>query len=858
MSIFLDTSRRRKIYFRGITAFFLFILLGSLIVFFFGLSFSTSTSSPLNYAEAAERYHYYYSAANDKKIALTIDDGPTPVANEQMRAVLESTKTPATFFFIGEKALIHPDLVKTTSDEGFSVESHSFTHSYSTHNSYQRLAFELHSTGYLLSQITGKKAELYRPPYLLGIGIDPTINPYIKPPQDLLWVLETGYLPVGSDIDPKDWIATSTEAVITGLVKALHDTPNGHIVLLHEDLNTAKSIRAVVEYLQDHGYTIVPLQDLISPPTSIALAATLKAGDTDKTTNGDVSRLQWFLYKEKYLDPYQLTGVFDEQTTLALSNFQIENKLVNESNPNPAIVGIAGPATRAAIQTISAETAATVGASAVVHAPTLLERMASVVVAGLRDTYVYVFPAFHQWLVVMIFVTLLLVLGRSLGLVSLILYEKVKQKKSILQSDGQMGVSILIPAYNEQENIAATVESVIRTSYPRREIIVIDDGSKDNTSAEVESVIRAYPNDQVRLVRTENGGKARALNVGISNAQYEIIVVLDADAVLDKDAIWHFTKHFVDDSVGAVAGKVRTTGSSTLLDLFQTLEYAVGQNIDKRAFSTVGAVGVVPGPAGAWRKSTILELGGFSTDTLVEDQDMTLTVLRSGARVVYEDDAVAYTETPHTVKNFLKQRFRWVYGTMQCFWKHKAAYAEPHGTVMSLVVLPNIFIFNIILPLIYPFADSALLFGLFLGDWRSLILPFLLFTGFDVVYAMWGVWREKDAWKLLLVVPLQRIVYRQLLYYSVMKGVVRAVEGTGSSWNKFTKKGETKRFFFTSIVVPVPSSLSAVGLTDETQVEQLPQLLTEAATMSENPSPSWTPNILASVFEEPSSYNKKQ
>jgi cellulose synthase/poly-beta-1,6-N-acetylglucosamine synthase-like glycosyltransferase len=109
---------------------------------------------------------------------------------------------------------------------------------------------------------------------------------------------------------------------------------------------------------------------------------------------------------------------------------------------------------------------------------------------------------------------------------------------------------------------------------------------------------------------------------------------------------------FENEEVGAVAGKVRTTGSSTLLDLFQTLEYAVGQNIDKRAFSSIGVVGVVPGPAGAWRKEVVLERGGFSTETLVEDQDMTLTVLRTGRKVIYERDAIAYTETPHTTQKF--------------------------------------------------------------------------------------------------------------------------------------------------------------------------------------------------------------
>jgi cellulose synthase/poly-beta-1,6-N-acetylglucosamine synthase-like glycosyltransferase len=546
-------------------------------------------------------------------------------------------------------------------------------------------------------------------------------------------------------------------------------------------------------------------------------------------------------------------------------------------------MGIADASTRALIQKISEASAGSAGVVTIQHL-SLIERAGGFLLAVLRDIYVYVFPLLHMMLVVMIFLTLLLVLGRSLGLIGLLMWDRFHKKNPVAidRMGVQPAVSILIPAYNEEENIAATVESVIRSSYPRREIIVIDDGSKDNTSAQVQSVIDAYPHDGVRLIRVENGGKAHALNVGLEHAKYDIIVVLDADAVLDKEALWHFTKHFTDEKVGAVAGKVRTTASSTLLDLFQTLEYAVGQNIDKRAFSTIGAVGVVPGPAGAWRRKSVLDLGGFSTETLVEDQDMTLTILRSGQKVIYEAEAIAYTETPHSVKNFLKQRFRWVYGTMQCFWKHKGAVGERRGGVMAFVVLPNIFIFNIVLPLAYPFADSAMLVGLFLGEWHTLILPFILFTAFDVIYAMWGVWKEPQAWRLILAVPLQRVVYRQLLYYSVMKGVVRAVEGTGSGWNKFNKMGETRRFFFTSMVVPVPSNISnAQAAAPEPEsapgMLALPERVTAlkgepssplqgAVSLSvipdrfqsatEVPGPAWSPNLLGGAFEESGTFEK--
>ncbi len=815
MPIFLDNSKRRKIYFRALAVFFIFSLLGFVLLFLFGLSFATGSRASMAYANVAERYHYYYSGNNTNKVALTIDDGPNPDVSEAVFAALKAAQVPATFFYVGKSVLLHPDIVKEASDDGFAVENHSFTEGEGVQGSYQRLALELNSTGYLLSQISGTSPAYYRPPFLLNIGADPTINPYIAPPQQLLWSMELGYLPIGADIDPNTWYATSTPGVVADLARAMEAKPNGHIIGLHENEVDAKALPGIIAYLKENGYSIVPLAQLLTPPTETALGTTLSLGDTDTKTNGEVSKLQWFLYEQKYLDPYSLTGVYDQATRAAVLNFQTRNKLVDPANPDPRVSGVAEAKTRALIYSMSL-------ANAPAPAPVELANTGSIpwwasAIAFLGDTmrsgYVHIFPVAFAALLGMTIVTLALVGFRTVGLISLLIYGALRRKREVpLDLSETRGISVLIPAYNEEENIAATVESVIRSSYAKREIIVIDDGSKDDTSGEVQAVIDAYPQDEVRLIRKENGGKADALNVGVAASKHDLIAVLDADAVLDKAALGHFVKHFADLRVGAVAGKVRTTGRARMLDLFQTLEYAIGQNIDKRAFSAIGAVGVVPGPAGAWRRSYILQLGGFSTQTLVEDQDMTLTILHAGKRVVYEPDAIAYTETPHTVTNFLKQRFRWVYGTMQCFWKHKSMMVEHPLSAMSLVVLPNVFIYNIFLPLAYPFADASFIFGLVFGNLHALLLPFLLFTAFDLSYAFWGAWREPGAWRLMIAVPLQRVVYRQLLYYTVMRGVIRAFEGTGSSWNKFRKVGETKRFYVSDMLVPVPSPLSAEGM----------------------------------------------
>lgn len=809
MPVFLDPTKERKFVFRGVVLIHIVVVLFCLFVFTVGLFFGQSVREPIKYTDTIEAYHYYYSAANDKKIALTFDDGPRAEISEKLMDALEEVGVPATFFYMGTNVLRHPNLAAEAQKRGFTLGNHSLTHGLSVHDTKENLSLELRSTGYIISTLTGADPGFYRPPFLLGIGIDPTINPYLPLPEDMKWALENGYMPVGSDIDPHDWVASTKEEVLDGVKEAIASTPKGRIMLLHEELHTAEAIKDVVHYIREQGYTIVPLAELLTPPKEIVLGTTLARGASDATTHGAVSKLQWFLYQQGDLDPYLLTGNFGTETEAALTQFQLRNKLIDPTSIDPAITGVADHTTRELITTLTSAKETT----AALDSNTLLHKVEEYALGGARILYVNLFPYLRSILIGIVSFTLVLVVARGLFFFSLLYIghrkKKAAQAHTFLPTEHttkSRGVSVLIPAYNEEENIRSTIESVMRSTYPHKEVIVIDDGSTDNTNEVVRAFIAEHSHEPIRLAKVRNGGKARALNHGIDISRFGICVVLDADAVLEPHALSYFVQHFADPTVGAVAGKVRTTGSRRFLDLFQTLEYAIGQNIDKRALSVIGAVGVVPGPAGAWDRSMVMTLGGFASDTLVEDQDMTLRLLRAGKKIIYEPDAIAYTETPHTITNFLKQRLRWIYGTMQCFWKNKGVYREAPLGKMSTVVMPNIFIFNILLPLTYPFADGALLFGLLSNEWRSLVLPFLAFTIVDLLYAGYGVRGEPNPIRLLWAVPLQRIVYRQLLYYTVARSVIRAIEGTGLGWNKFTKIGETQRFYFTALTQdPVPN-----------------------------------------------------
>ncbi|MBP9710752.1 MAG: glycosyltransferase [Candidatus Pacebacteria bacterium] len=795
MPIFVANSKRRKVFFRAaVVAVLAFSLL---VVFIFFLQLlSPSSRDPITQAEARDSYLYYYSKNNDKKIALTFDDGPTANETQDIMRVLLKYDVPATFFFIGKNVMTHPSVAKDIAANGFTIGNHTFSHTYRVHDSEQRLALELKSTEMIIQRITGTTPTFYRPPFLLSIGVDPAPNPYIPAEVANDWALALGYLPVGIDIDSRDWATRTKETVVEEFKKNFEQ--GGRIITLFHDVeNTAEAIDEIIPWIKEHGVEIVPLEQLLTPPVTTILTRDLSAGDTDATTAGEVSKLQWFLYKSGLLDPYAMSGIYDQETSDAVLRFQFAEGLVDPTALDPANVGVIREATREHIASTRFENSV-----ATTPAPSIVKQ-ASLLIEGV---YIYVLSYLGKVIAfVGVLAFALITMRIAILAVLLAIGSFQKPKKGTSKKKFEPLVTVLIPAYNEEENIKSAVSSVVKNNYPKKEIIVLDDGSTDKTASIVEEFCLKNPDAPIKLIRLENGGKARALTLGTELAKGELLVIVDGDAALDKNAIEMMVQHFSNPKIGAVAGKVETAREKTLLSSFQALEYAMGQNIDKRAMSVVGAVGVVPGPAGTWRKSLVLKAGGFPQDTIVEDQDMTLTILRMGYRVIYEPRAITFTETPHTVSNFLKQRFRWVYGTIQCFWKHKGIFWERPSSWISLLVMPNTLFFGILMPLTYPIIDTLLIGSLIFGAAPTLWMPILLFTLVDMLYALWGLWGEKGARRLVLYVPLQRFFYRQLLYYTVIKSVVRAIEGRGARWNKFAKMGETDRYFYKDLSSTAPN-----------------------------------------------------
>ena len=242
----------------------------------------------------------------------------------------------------------------------------------------------------------------------------------------------------------------------------------------------------------------------------------------------------------------------------------------------------------------------------------------------------------------------------------------------------------------------------------------VDDGSKDDTFRNIQSVYGNHP--KVKVLTKPNGGKASALNYGIGFASGDILVCIDADTVLNPDAVSRMVACFTGQEVAAVAGNVKVGNRKNLLTHWQSIEYITSQNFDRRAFDMVNAIMVVPGAIGAFRRDAVQKVGMFTTDTLAEDCDLTLRLLNAGYKVRTCNEALAFTEVPETLQMLLKQRSRWTFGIMQSFWKHRGNMFVRRNPNLGWIVLPNMLIFQLVLPLLSPLVDITLIFSLFIAQ----------------------------------------------------------------------------------------------------------------------------------------------
>jgi peptidoglycan-N-acetylglucosamine deacetylase len=409
----------------------------------------------------------------------------------------------------------------------------------------------------------------------------------------------------------------------------------------------------------------------------------------------------------------------------------------------------------------------------------------------------------------------LLMTGRLLFIGAAAVYDRLREKifgRPAEVASYRPRVAVLIPAYNEEKVVERTVRAALNSNYRNLRVIVIDDGSKDRTLEVARNAFAAEAAaGRVLIVGKSNSGKAETLNFGIEHiGDAELFVGIDADTIIAPDAISHLVPHFINPKVAAIAGNAKVGNRVNLWTRWQALEYITSQNFERRALDVLGAVSVVPGAIGAWRVSAVREAGGFHTDTVAEDADLTMALLRRGYRVEYEDMALAFTEAPTNANGLMRQRFRWSFGILQAVYKHRSVVGRKG--VLGWIALPNIVIFQILLPLVSPLIDIMFAVGTIWyfiqkhfhpdsadpASFHKLVAFFFAFLVIDFLASAIAFALERrrpddkeDAW-LLSQVWLQRFAYRQLFSIVLFKTLKRALEGRKFAWDKLERTAAVK------------------------------------------------------------------
>jgi peptidoglycan-N-acetylglucosamine deacetylase len=417
-----------------------------------------------------------------------------------------------------------------------------------------------------------------------------------------------------------------------------------------------------------------------------------------------------------------------------------------------------------------------------------------------------VWAFFNHFVVAVFFVGDVLMSARLIIIGIFAVIDRFRKRKNYAGPDYNPRVAVLIPAYNEEKVIVRTIRSVMMSNYKNIRVIVIDDGSSDNT---YRAACDAYPADmasgRLTVLKKPNGGKAAALNFALERTKEDIYVGIDADGVIAHDAISNLVCHFADPKIGAVAGNAKVGNRVNLWTRWQALEYITSQNFERRALDLFDVVMVVPGAIGAWRTRAVKDGGGYHTNTVAEDADLTMNLLEQGYSVIYEDRALAFTEAPEDMDGLMRQRFRWSFGILQAVFKHRGAIAKRRA--MGLFALPNTLIFQLLIPLVSPLIDLMFVAGVInyfydkhfhpeaasAASLEKLLIFFLAFMVIDFAASALAFTLERrhpaskgDGW-LLFHIWIQRFTYRQVFSVVLFKTMKRAIDGKPFNWDKLER-----------------------------------------------------------------------
>ncbi len=308
-------------------------------------------------------------------------------------------------------------------------------------------------------------------------------------------------------------------------------------------------------------------------------------------------------------------------------------------------------------------------------------------------------------------------------------------------------ITVIIPAYNEESTIAEAITSLASSDYPKSklQIIVANDGSTDNTATIAKECIKNLPQNapRVRLVNQKNTGKAGAINNVLRKyVDSNLVMCLDADSTLDKRSIRNIVQYFRDRNVIACSSNVNIVEDNTLFSLIQKFEYLIGYQA-KRGLALMKVEYIVGGVGSVFRTSIVKKIGLYDTNTLTEDIDLTMKLIvnkRENQRIMYAYDSIAYTQAVHTLKEFSIQRFRWKYGRLQAFLKHKSLFfsrESNHSVRLSWFMLPYVLLQDIVF-FFEPVIIGWLLFLIvLLADISILSSAVIVLSGY-IILCLWS------------------------------------------------------------------------------------------------------------------------
>ncbi|MFI5886779.1 bifunctional polysaccharide deacetylase/glycosyltransferase family 2 protein [Streptomyces sp. NPDC051554] len=698
-----------------------------------------------------------------KTIVLTFDDGPNPTYTPTVLKILKKYDVPGTFFLVGSMVSRYPDIVKQMVAQGEEVGIHTFTHVDLSYQSDARIKREMEQTQLALAGAAGITTTLFRAPYSSETD---AIDNYSYPVYKKLGA--SGYTSVFVDTDSDDWKQPGVAKIIKW---ATPSGTSGSSVLFHDAggvrSQTMKALPTYIEKMKAKGYTFTTVSGAIAKNNSATRPVT-STGAAAGTSTGNVEA-----GAKPSAAPSAAASAAPGGTGAAGGNGQtpVDSAVGgtgtgNNRNGNGRTSVLQGAHREATGMTLYE-------GKALIYAVTVAEWVVPGLAAGLTVVGVAVMSRFGM----------MLILARRH-------YRQRNKRRFSWGPTVTRPVTVIVPAYNEKECIANTLESLAKSTHPI-EVIVVDDGSSDGTSEIAREAARSFGMTNVRVIRQENAGKPAALNNGVRSASYDIVVMMDGDTVFEPDTVRHLVQPFADPEVGAVAGNAKVGNRNTIIGAWQHIEYVMGFNLDRRMYDLLRCMPTIPGAIGAFRREAVLQVGGMSEDTLAEDTDITIAMHREGWRVVYQEHAKAWTEAPASLKQLWSQRYRWSYGTMQALWKHRKSLTDkgPSGR-FGRVGMPLVVIFQIITPVFAPLIDVFTVYSMIFVDfWASLAMWFAV-LGIQLLCAAYAFRLDREKYRYLLMMPLQQLAYRQMMYLVLIHSSITALTGGRLRWQKLKRTGE--------------------------------------------------------------------